>query len=508
MDTFKILQYCDQIDTLVQQIRDEVESEPEPPDPPDPPVPSEQKIKTTWGDYLTVIKSNGVVTRGPGTVMEFRNTPDGKVALWVPELQRYVCAEDNGVANMLIANRTDVGAWESFTKTGSWSSFSLRAVNDRYVCAEDVGHVTVDRETAGSWETFSYPIPAGRIDGRLRLSGRFLENNAGVYRPIWSSALVILTKNDSDRDSFLDWLVATGFNGLRVFGGALTWAPQNPDQATLRLPALMKAAADRGLYVEVSSLTDTGKVTYDKRGHIRGQASALNSAENGILEFANEPWHPTQDDQTHDPNYLLSLRSEVSPNVKFALGAAEDDESDVYTGGQYVTAHLNRGRDEWNMVRRVRELENLSAATQKFVMNNEPIKAGSQNSNPSIFFTMAVLNRIFEVGGIYHSDIGLNARVPPANSQDQLLADSYVRGARLITTMDKMTFKNATWADSPVKSFDTDAAVRVYSGLSPGANVCCVLGITGDPKIVMQNEWQLGDILDEMPQVKVYNLVR
>jgi hypothetical protein len=306
-------------------------------------------------------------------------------------------------------------------------------------------------------------------------------------------------------EDYFNWLAATGFNGLRVFAGALPWAPQSPEQARANLPAILDLAEQLGLYVEVTALTDT-KTGYDKRAHVHEIAAIMNDFSNGILEFANEPWHPTQDDQTHEEEYLLSLRGEVPGGIIWAVGASQDDESEEMTSGLYGTKHLSRSRDEWNMVRRVRELEAVSGRIGKFVMNNEPVKFGTGNQNPSIAFTMSVLCRIFEVGGVYHSDPGLQCLVPTGH--DLTLAEAYVRGARLIQTQDRMVFKNATWPDSPIRSANFDNVVRVYSGLSPSESVAVALGITGNPEIVTQNGYHLGVIRDQMDGVQVIELVR
>ena len=293
--------------------------------------------------------------------------------------------------------------------------------------------------------------------GRLTIDGRMLRDATGqYYRAIWFSALAILSHAI---EPYLDWVVSKGANGVRVFCGNLGWAGLTPAMALDYLPTLLTSALSRGLRVEVTALTGTKDGGYDPRSYVAQVGAICDSYDNATCEEANEPWHPTQDGLT--PSFLMSLQPSIPSRVISALGAAQDDESDAYAGGPYVTAHLDRGRDEWNMVRRVRELEMLSSNTGKHVFNNEPIKFGSQNNNPSIAFTMAVLNRIFEVGGVYHSDAGLRAEVPAAGSEQDQLADAFMRGTRVITTRSRMTFKNAGWHDSPIKTFAN--AVRVYS---------------------------------------------
>jgi hypothetical protein len=72
---------------------------------------------------------------------------------------KYVTAENAG-ASPLIANRTQIGAWETF----KWLSlggndFALRSpANGRLVCAESSGNsaLIANRSEVGAWETFTY----------------------------------------------------------------------------------------------------------------------------------------------------------------------------------------------------------------------------------------------------------------------------------------------------------------------------------------------------------------
>jgi hypothetical protein len=382
---------------------------------------------------------------------------------------------------------------------------AYRSRSGLYLSAHDDGTVAADQPAVGGWESFlAAPYTGPALNGRLRIDGRMFRDELDYYRPVWCDALDILTL---EHGPYLDWAVATGFGGVRVFGGNTGRGNnQTPASALECLPAFLEAARSRGLRVEVSALTGT-ESGYDARQYIADAAAICDRYDNAIFEMANEPWHPSQLNLT--PEFLESCQSSVPGLLISALGAAESDESTEYAGGPYVTAHLDRSRDEWNMVRRVRELEALSVATGKPVMNNEPIKAGSQNNNPAIFFTMAVLNRGFEVGGIFHSDDGLAGRVPAPGGEQQTLAEAYIRGSRVITTLQRMTYKNAGWHDSPVKEFT--GAVRVYSFIAD-QSVCVALGIEvpgvteGAFSITTQNGWRLGPVLDEMPNVRVYLL--
>ncbi|WP_433305437.1 ThuA domain-containing protein [Actinoplanes sp. CA-030573] len=81
----------------------------------------------------------------------------GTVALRYRATGLYVCAENAG-NNALVANRTAVGSWETFTliRNGD-GTVSLRAgVNNRYVAAENAGAAPLiaNRTAIGLWEKF------------------------------------------------------------------------------------------------------------------------------------------------------------------------------------------------------------------------------------------------------------------------------------------------------------------------------------------------------------------
>ena len=155
-------------------------------------------------------------------------------------------------------------------------------------------------------------------------------------------------------------------------------------------------------------------------------------------------------------------------------------------GGSFVTAHLDRGRDKWNQVRRVRELAVLGDTTRKPVVNNEPIgaaessQAGRRESDPAFFFCMGALNRVFEVGGVFHSEAGLNGALP--GPVQQACAEAFVEGSRIVPADDRLVFKNATWADSPVvKARFDDTIIRAYTGVGGSAAWTVLVGLSGIP---------------------------
>ena len=204
----------------------------------------------------------------------------------------------------------------------------------------------------------------------------------------------------------------------------------------------------------------------------------------------------------------------------FAHGAAEDDESDRYAGGEFVAVHLSRSRDTWNQVRRVRELLAMSEQTGKPVLNQEPIGAdeasipGKRESDPAFYFTLGALNRLFLGGsGVFHSQSGLMAeRLGP---NQRRCAEAYLRGARIWPGAHRLDYRNVGHGGSPITAarfnegnMNHEGCTRSYSGLDGESGINVTLGIAGAPGLSWGNGWRPGEALGEMPGVRVVRVVR
>jgi len=322
--------------------------------------------------------------------------------------------------------------------------------------------------------------------------------------------------------AFLDETAALGFNGVRVFAGELPWAGQTAKGARLRLPALLDEAAARGLYVYVVALTESRHGGYDVEVHLRGIAAIVQTHPNALLEVANETFHGTQSDEVNDPARLLALaRRAVPAGVLYALGAADTDEPDALgryptDGGAFNTAHLDRGRDGWNQVRRLRELEHISAVTRKPVMSGEPIGAdewmgGStgakqRRNDPPFFFGLGVLSRGFEIGSVFHSEAGLHGVL--LGPVQRACAEAFVAGWRSIDTVARLTFINAKWDGSPVADADFDHVVRAYSFTAGDRGWTVLVGLSGDPMIRWGDDWHPVGVVAERPGVRVVEITQ
>ena len=339
-----------------------------------------------------------------------------------------------------------------------------------------------------------------RVAGRLRAGERrLLYNDAGIFRGRFVSGFTLATKDRGAAREFIEWAARSGFNGVRVLCGNLTWAGQTAEAAANGLPFVLDTLASNGLYCEATAVTDSAASQFDIPSHVDTIARICAERQNAILEIANEPYHPTQREEVHDYAYLGRLGRElVEPRgLLWSVGAAPDDEPQpdrLPLAGSYLHIHLNRGRDEWNMVRRVRELDGVSVNYGRHVWNAEPIgwadtsEPGRRTANPDIAFAMGVLSRGFEVSATSHAEHAVTAALPTPHQQH--MHDRLVAGFTAIPTAAPLVFKNAGWHDSPVAGAAFERSVlRVYSFMdSADHGYSFAFGMTGEPEI----EWRDG----------------
>lgn len=342
---------------------------------------------------------------------------------------------------------------------------------------------------------------------KLAIEGRFF-----VPRLTLAMAGSILADDDTGRDAVLDEAHALGFNGVRAFGGALAWAGLTAQQSEQRLPALFEAARARGLYVYVDALTDSG---YNAEAHLATVAQQCAAAVNCLMAAANEIGHPTLVDLARDPARLLAAaRRLIPPGVVWTLGAPlgqdEVDADGKYpgAGGLFNDGHLDRGRDKWNQVRRLREIYGLAETFKVPALSGEPIGAdeqsmpGKRESDPAVFFAMGALCRGFDLGCVFHSEDGLHGRTLRPNQR--ACAEAFLAGWKAIDTDARLTFQNTGWSGAPVKSFS--GAVRVYSFVGE-KNYAVIVGAE-NPRVETANGWALGERIAERPGIQIVRLTR
>jgi hypothetical protein len=119
---------------------------------------------------------------------------------------------------------------------------------------------------------------------------------------------------------------------------------------------------------------------------------------------------------------------------------------------------------------------------------------------------MAALNRLMEVGGIFHSGDGLMAQRLGPNQRR--CAQAYVAGASAIGHTPRLAYRNAGHDGSPVKDIrfnDGDmrreGCTRAYSGIYGADGFTVAVGVAGDPGIVWN--WSRREVIGEMGDARV-----
>jgi hypothetical protein len=344
---------------------------------------------------------------------------------------------------------------------------------------------------------------------QLTTDGRFFvsaETGAAV-RLLFASQLALCVRSADQRQARYEEMRGLGFNGFRVFAGDLGWAGQTPAAARTVLPTILDEAAAHGLYVYVCAITGGKDPVYDVEPHLREVIAICAGRPNVLLEGANEIGHPTLSDRVTVP-WLNSQLARLAPReMLWTPGAPlHTDEPDpsgewVGAGGRFSDAHLDRGRDKWNQVRRLRELFAIAEVTRKPVMNGEMIGADERmggdtgtrqrRNDPDFFFAAGVLSRGFELSTVFHSQAGLMAE--PLGPVQTECARAFVQGFTCIPTTDRLTFGNAGWPGSPVKAADFDALIRAYSFIAGDRGWTVLLGIRGDPRVEWGGGWRPGN---------------
>lgn len=290
----------------------------------------------------------------------------------------------------------------------------------------------------------------------------FRDRRTGArFDPKFASFLYACSKSRDDRRRGLDQLVSLGFNGARVFFGALTpssdRAGQSPEQARAIMPELAQDCQERGLILYATLNTDT-TTGYDVVAHTTACADILMNFSNIMSSIANEFYHPTQSAQVQNPAFLAQLGSTImSPRgIVWTLGQAGINGGTVdelQPGGiwpfpmqhaDFVDFGLGRSNDYLRMARHSREASDIAAAVNKPIISIEPTK----DPVPWFWYLLGATQQGVQIGGLYHSEQGLHA---------DLLTGDQLESARMFLlgvndVGDATDYKNARWGGSPVAS--------------------------------------------------------
>jgi hypothetical protein len=329
-----------------------------------------------------------------------------------------------------------------------------------------------------------------------------------LHRAVGASMLSPLRAGHDYRPA-LDDAMGFGWNILRVFCGALPWCGQELAHVYERLPGFLGECQARGFNAYLAYHTEAG-TGYELEPHTDEVERIAQAYPVVVLrEVANEADHDTQGGRL-DPGRCAELAGRMAGPVSYGA-TLEGDESDTYAGRDHTAVHLDRSRDPWNMVRRVREIYAHTERYNRPANNQEPIGAAEQDepgrrcADPAIFHTMAALNRLFDVTvDIFHSNDGLDAR--PLGPQQRACAQAFVAGSRVWPTADVLSYRNAGHEGSPVRDANFDKVVRVYSGLMPSGleALTVALGLTGsvdESQIELNDGWRWDTLLSQMQGV-------
>lgn len=342
--------------------------------------------------------------------------------------------------------------------------------------------------------------------GTVRVEGvTFATADRGWFFPVFAPAYVlpVLFLRDQPRaEAYMDWMIKTGFNGARFFGGAINWPDwkQTPQESRAGLAALLPVFKRRGLYATASALTDTAITTYDHEAHVREIGAMAQAHGNLLVEIANEPYHATaQAGKVHDFNYLAQLARLVPPGVPVALGAPLTDEPSgelaaVLGKGSYVTTHLDRGggqvvRGEWDMVRRCHSFMEVIDKTKRASLNNEPIGwnevaiPGRRNANPAIAFAMGALSRLFGSGLVSHAEHGLRCQMP--GPVQQRCHEEVIAGVKSVAVPGRLHYSREGLSDAPIAPSGLsgdgpqNGVLKVFAGIQGNAAYVMAVGLAG-----------------------------
>jgi hypothetical protein len=302
----------------------------------------------------------------------------------------------------------------------------------------------------------------------------------------------------------LDEAVALRWNAVRIFCGALPWSGQELSHVYANLPRVLEACGARGLNAYLGYHTEAG-TGYDLDRHTDEVEAIARAYQTIVLrEVANEADHETQGGRL-PPERCRDLAARMDGTAIYGA-TITDDESMVYAGRDANAVHLDRGRDPWNMVRRVREIYGRSEANGLPSKNQEPIGAdeindpGRRLNDPAIFRTMGILGRLFDCSSFFHSEDGRYSRLlrPVTRS----CAEAFAAGFLAWPAPDELTYKNTGHGGSPVKAANFDKVIRVYSGVMPnGVEALTVpLGLTESvdaSAVELNSGWRWSDLLAE-----------
>ena len=350
-------------------------------------------------------------------------------------------------------------------------------------------------------------IPSPQLSttrSHLRMQGHRFMSATTTFQWRGISAFALVDQEADGRHAevvrFLDWAAARHLTVVRVFTMARHLFDLAPVDGVRALPTVLELAAARHLHVEAVALADTAAIPLDLDEHVKRVGAIASRYPNAIVEIANEPAHPTQRSEVHDPGVLKRLAALVPAGVPVALGSAE--ENDAFSGGAFATMHFPRtdGRSEWGHVLALARGAALLRQWSKPVVSDEPIGAaeqfvrGRRDDLPARFRAAALLTRLAGLGATFHYEGGLQARIPAGregecfdawNSAWTLLPDDVEQ---------RGTFHAAGEPGAAVAAYAHERAAGVFERQWDNVTWVLAIDVTGEPGLRWAAGWNPLDV--------------
>lgn len=316
----------------------------------------------------------------------------------------------------------------------------------------------------------------------------------------------------TDQTTFLDWALATGFNEVRVLTEAAITANLPAAAGEAAIPSLCANLRTRHMGAELVANVDTAALGQDDaaiHAHTRAvaQAVAASCADIPIeIEICNECANTGSGGQSsslQSQAFVSSLYAGVKaivPSVPVALGSpccGQPDTVPIFTGGDYITEHLDRSRTPfWDEVRRIKDFYDESATYHLAVADDEGMGAGEadepgrRSANPARFFVQGVLDRLGDLPSTFHCADCVYARVP--GRVQQACAMAFVAGATAVPDAAVFQFYNDTIGDAATNGGNWSHVEKLFTfvNVMGGQSYVVALNVTGDPGITWRGGWR------------------
>jgi hypothetical protein len=296
---------------------------------------------------------------------------------------------------------------------------------------------------------------------------------------------------------YLRWAAKHHITVVRVLAMMAGIFELSPAEGRRALPRLLTMAAEAGVFVEVVALAGTADISVDVDEHVNEIASIIARHGNAVLEVANEPVHPSQRPDVHNPAFLKRAAARAPKEVVTAFGSIERGEG--FGDGAYITWHVPRETEPrgWGHVLAIAEGAAMVERWKKPVISDEPIGAaakaipGRRDSSPTRFRAAALLTRLAGLGATFHYEGGLNARIP--TGQELACFNAWRQAWTLLPPgiEHRGTFRRAGAPGSVVTKYSVDAAAAVYERHASDEGWILAVGVSAEPRVQLVPGWRI-----------------